>query len=170
MKESFYIFLDIDGVLAGHDYIKKLTDSGQRAKGGLIKELDPECIDALNFFIFYLSKKYEVDLVISSTWRSDLEDTIEILKFHGLKYDKEITRTGVIDFIRGLEVLDYLKNKKNNNNYVVIDDDSFDIAPYIPHSKIIKTSLHKPLSIKHVKQHLKELNILTTEKEYNRIL
>lgn len=149
----------------GQEYIKKLIETGKRKKGGIIKELDPECLNALNFFIDNLNSKYKVKLVISSTWRVDMQQTIETLKTCGLKYNKEITGTGVIDHVRGFEILDYLKDKQNNRNYVVIDDDLFDIEPYIPKTKIIRTSIFAPLNLSHVKKHLSLLNILTNKQE-----
>lgn len=93
--EKFYIFLDIGGVLYGYDYIKKLVETGKRKMGGIIKELDPECLNALNFLIEVLSSKFDVELVISSTWREDMENTIQTLKQFGLKFNKQILRTEI---------------------------------------------------------------------------
>ena len=81
--ENFYIFLDIDGVLYDWVFVKQQIAMKKQKKGGIIKTFNPESISALNMLIFELEKKYNVNLVISSTWRHDLGYAINVLYANG---------------------------------------------------------------------------------------
>ena len=85
--KSFYIFLDIDGVLYDWDFIINEVESGRMQRGCFIKTFKPESMYALNYLIQELSKNFDVKLVISSTWRSNLPFTIDTLKNNGLVYN-----------------------------------------------------------------------------------
>lgn len=158
--KNFYIFLDIDGVLYDWDYIIAETDAGKREKGGLILEFKPESVFALNLLINELQKCYNVGLVISSSWRSNLPFTIQTLKNNGLIYNEKIDRTPIYDpSKRGEQILDYLADK-SNYDFVIIDDESFDYKKFFEKEKIIKCeAFHSALSIKMVKDFLSKLNI-----------
>ena len=156
MKKDFYIFLDIDGVLWDVEYILKEIDEGHIKKGGIIKDLKPSCIEALNYLIEKLENFYDVILVISSSWRYNLKNTINILKKYGLKYDKDIARTRLTtkNSSRGEEILDYLKDK-SNYEFVIIDDEEFDFKKHFDKSNIIKTNIeNQSLSMKMVREYL----------------
>ena len=119
---SFYIFLDIDGVLYDWDYIIAETNAGLRKRGEFIKKFKPESMQAINMLIEELNKDYEVGLVISSTWRSNMPFTIQTLQDNGLEYDKPIERTPIYDPAkRGEQILDYLADKKDYD-FVIIDE------------------------------------------------
>lgn len=159
MKE-FYIFLDIDGVLWDWPYLKKGMNEGRIKRGGIIEDLKPESIEALNYLIEKLSIKYDVKLVISSSWRFNMERTLEIIKKAGLNYNKPIDRT-IINFQnRGIQIKEYLKDKVNYD-YVIIDDEDFDFNEHFQKEKIIKTDVMKgALSIKLVDNFLNNNNII----------
>lgn len=159
MKE-FYIFLDIDGVLWDWPYLKKGINEGRIKRGGIIEDLKPESIEALNYLIEKLSIKYDVKLVISSSWRFNMERTLEIIKKAGLNYNKPIDRT-IINFqSRGIQIKEYLKDKVNYD-YVIIDDEDFDFNEHFQKEKIIKTDVMKgALSIKLVDNFLNNNNII----------
>ena len=89
MKEKFLVFLDIDGVLYDMEFCKH----GRNKKGGIIKEFKPESMEALNLLLDRLEIDHDVKLVISSTWRLNLERTEKVLKANGLKYDKPFSAT-----------------------------------------------------------------------------
>ena len=141
MKKKFYVFLDIDGVLYDWNYIKSL---GPEHWGGVIVDFDPKSIEALNYLIAQLKKEYDVELVISSTWRSNMERTIQILINHGLKTEDLFisrTRNSTNPRYRGREIMDYLENKRDKENYVIIDDETFDFKEYFHDTRIIKTDI-----------------------------
>lgn len=140
MKEKFYVFLDIDGVLNDLQYMQSLD----KKQMGIVK-VNPRSVDALNYLVEKLSVRYDVEIVVSSTWRSNMIETLVTLVNNGFKKENvSVTRTG--DFFtphyRGREILKYLENKKNNDNYVVIDDETFDFKECIPIRKVIKTSFY----------------------------
>ncbi|MFW6008815.1 MAG: HAD domain-containing protein [archaeon] len=165
-KKDFYIFLDIDGVLWDWPFLKKGIKNGSIKRGGIVKDLNKNCIFALNKLISNLNKKYNTHLVISSSWRLNMTHTIKTLYDHGLKYNGFIDRTKFLKSrIRGLEIKQYLNNKVNKRNYVVIDDETSDIYPFIPKEKVIKTNLYQSLNNNHIKKYLKILNKNNIEKE-----
>ena len=159
--QDYYIFLDIDGVLYDWDYIICEVNAGRMKKGSFIKKFKPESIKALNYLIEQLSKNYNVQLVISSTWRSNLPYTINVLKENGLMYDKKITSTPISDPAKRAEqILEYLQGKQNYK-FVIIDDEMFDFKKYFKKENIIKTEMfHSALSMKDVVTYLnKESNL-----------
>ena len=157
--KNFYIFLDIDGVLYDWDFIIKQTDAKKIKRGGLIETFKPESIEALNYLIEQLGKRYNVQLVISSTWRLDLQYCEKVLKENGLRFDKAIERTPIYEpKLRGNQILDYLVDKENYK-FVIIDDEMFNFKEFFTKDKIIKTEmLNGALSIKHIKKFLNNLN------------
>ena len=158
--KNFYIFLDIDGVLYDWGYIIAETDAGRREKGGLIDKFKPESIYALNLLINELQKDYNVGLVISSSWRSNLPFTIQTLKDNGLIYNKKIERTPIYNpSKRGEQILDYLADK-TNYDFVIIDDEMFDFEKFFEKDKIIKCeAFNSALSVKMVDDFLKNINL-----------
>lgn len=138
MKDKFYIFLDIDGVLYDWNFILKKSDK----KACTIKNFDPKSIDALNFLIEKLSKSFNVEIVITSTWRINMQKTIEILLKNGLNKTIKINSTEISNYPqnRGLEILNYLQNN-SCKNFVIIDDEMFDFDKYFKKSHIIKTNI-----------------------------
>ena len=144
MKKNFYIFLDIDGVLYDWEYIKTLIRDGKIKKGGKITAFKPESIEALNYLIEKKSKDFNVNLVISSTWRHYMDSIIEKLNLAGLRYNGEFTRTPISGNPkqRGFEIKRYLSDKMNFD-YVIIDDEICDYYKYFEPHKIIKTELYE---------------------------
>ena len=170
MNKSFYIFLDIDGVLNDWEFFKKEIASGAMKKGTIFEHFKPESINALNNLIKTLSKQFNVILVISSSWRRNLLKTETLLRKNGLKYDGVISATPITQTPekRGLEILQFLKGKQNYD-FVIIDDDSFDYAELFNSNKIIKTDVHlSALSMNMVDNYLK--NILKLESQNNEIM
>ena len=144
MRENFYIFLDIDGVL--WDWPNRISEikAGNIEMGGAIEEFKPESVSALNVLINSLGTKYDVTLVISSTWRVDMAKTIVALENNNLTQVKKIEATKLSTHrIRGLEIKEYLKDKPNKDNYCVLDDEVSDIKTFLNQDKIIKTDMFK---------------------------
>ena len=153
--KKFYIFLDIDGVLYDWDWIIEEVNSGRQKRGGLFEKFKPDSMLALNMLIEKLNKIYDVRLVISSTWRSDLTNCIKVLKNNGLCYNKKVEATPFSDpSKRGEQILEFLKDK-HNYDFVIIDDEMFDFLKFFHRSKIIKTEMyHSALSVKQIKNYL----------------
>lgn len=162
--KKFYLFLDIDGVLWDWPYLKKEIDEGRIQRGGIIRNLKPESIDSLNYLIDKLSSCYDVELVISSSWRYDMKETLKILKNAGLKYDKAVDRT-VINFERrGLQIKEYLKDK-TNYDFVIIDDEMHDFEDVFEKGNIIKTDVMEgALSKDIVNKYLKKKDLFLNKK------
>lgn len=158
--KNFYIFLDIDGVMYDWDYIVAQTDAGNIKRGSL-NNFKPESIDALNFLIEQLEKTYNVQLVISSTWRADMPHCVNTLKQNGLIYDKIVERTPFSDpMLRGNQILEYLSDKQNYD-FVIIDDEMFNFKQFFKKENIIKTEMyHDALSFNHIKNFLKNFKKL----------
>lgn len=153
--KNLYLFLDIDGVLYDWDYIIAEVNAGRMKRGAFIRKFKPESMKALNYLIEELQKRYFVQLVISSTWRGNLEFTTKTLKENGLQYNLDLHATPITDPIeRGKQILMYLSDK-TNYDFLIIDDENFDFNKYFNPNKIIKTEMfHNALSLKQVKRYL----------------
>lgn len=151
MKELKVIFLDIDGVLNSEKFLayqpkRRLWARSHRFskdEQSAVANIDPSAIDLLNDLI----DKTDAEIVISSTWRSDINLSYK-LRFMGLKksiygitpYDKSRHRGKEIK-----EWLDYYDNDKNITiRYVIIDDDSDILNEQLPN--FIKVSSHDGLT------------------------
>lgn len=162
LMKNFYIFLDVDGVLFDYAWIKK-----NNKNINTMQKFKKESIDALNYLIQSLEKKYNIDLVIISAWRVyKFELLNNMLNKSGLKYNNDIHKTKDSNrpFIRGKEIKDYLKRKKNANNYVIIDDENFDYDKYFDKNRIIKPNIiDNALNMKMVQKFLDYINDNTNE-------
>lgn len=79
------IFLDIDGVLNSNDWYVKTRGVGGYNGG----DIDPECIELINDLIDATGAK----IIMSSSWRSDYENSCEYLYDNGLYCDAIIGKT-----------------------------------------------------------------------------
>jgi hypothetical protein len=163
MSKKFYIFLDIDGVMFDWDYILS-----KPKKGGLIQDFNPESVKALNKLMSDLSTEYRPELVITSTWRSDMFAVYRAFRDNGVAMSRNIhitsTRLGGDPRYRGKEILDYMGGTTEDRNFVIIDDESFDFDKYFDKSSIIKTEMfHGSLNTKMVDNYLESIGIEPSE-------
>lgn len=145
MKEKFYVFLDIDGVLWDWSWRISEVKSGRVRGGGIITDFNPASVETLNNLIRNLSEKYDCKLVISSSWRVNMTMTEKALrKNHILIPNDKLDRTPLTirRGIRAEEIIAYLFDKENRNNYVIIDDETFNFETYFDPSHIIKTDIY----------------------------
>lgn len=162
------IFLDIDGVLNmyGASCRTFMKDYGQH--------IEPHLVQRLN----YIVEQTKCKIVISSSWRSDMQDLEKQLKEQGFKYWTEVVgKTTKPHFIAGNKKPPYdLKNDYKYNdrgeqinkwledtnfaikNYVVIDDEISDIDPHIPNTLIIQTDYNEGMLHKDTIEVIKKLN------------
>ncbi|MBE7075018.1 MAG: hypothetical protein E7376_03475 [Clostridiales bacterium] len=160
---NFYIFLDIDGVMYDWTYIKSHTSKQSK----LITNFNPQSVFALNYLINNLSKIFNVVLVITSTWRKDMQKCKNILLKNGVKLNNlsKLTCTNISQnqHLRGEEIVNYLKeNSINlNNNYVIIDDEMFDYLSHFSKTNIIHTNIfNNSLNISQINEFLNNFNNL----------
>ena len=144
-KEKFYIFLDIDGVLWDWKWRISEVKNGRVRGGGIVSDFDPASIGALNSLISTLSSQYDCRLVVSSTWRVNMNLTERALRKNGVLIPDDIlerTPLTVRRGSRGREIIAYLCEKEDNNNFVIIDDEMFDYEQYFYSKQIIKTDIY----------------------------
>ena len=164
MRDRFYIFLDIDGVMFDWRYIVS-----KPRKGGIINDFNPESVKALNMLMDSLSKEYKTRLVITSTWRRNMQDVFKAFRDNGVNMTREVmidsTRIGDDPSRRGEEILSYLGGSKEGKNFVIIDDESFDFDKHFEKSSIIKTSMaNNSLNCEMVSNYLNSIG-LTNDNE-----
>lgn len=157
MKKDFYVFLDIDGVLWDWEFFKSLNK-----KVGIINIFNPKSVEALNYLLLKLEQNYNPIIVITSSWRNDMNETEEALVNNGVKFSNELKRTRLTQtpFYRGKEIKRFLEENGNCKNYVIIDDEISQIVNLFPKCRIIETSLLcDSLSIEKVNSFLSKINI-----------
>lgn len=162
MKENFYIFLDIDGVMYDWDYMKK----NNIHNFGVVNTFSPESVEALNYLMEKLNNCYNTELVISSTWRRDMLKTVKTLKDNGVKMNlRKVFSTPIFNQpkSRGEEISSYLSQRKDSHNYVIIDDETCDIEPLFNKDRIIKTNIFSGALNKEMVQHFIEKNNIQTK-------
>lgn len=151
--QNYYIFLDIDGVLYDWQYLR----TQPKTNGGIISKFNPQSVNALNYLIDNLSREFNVTIVVTSTWRHNMQNTINALKNNGVNISKikvEKINSNLPESNRGALILDYLKLKQFTN-FVIIDDEYFDYAKCNLLSHLIKTNIqNKSLNVNLIKKHL----------------
>lgn len=140
MRENYYIFLDIDGVM--FDWKYRLS-SGKKLRG-IIKDFNPESVKALNFLCKTLCNQFNTSVVITSTWKSHWQELLDTFAKNGVDLsratlDQTVTREN--PNLRGKEIVEYLGTEKDKGNYVIIDDEMFDYRKHFQMSDIIKTNM-----------------------------
>lgn len=175
MKERFYVFLDIDGVLWDWKNVKNLFNRAIKPMGALPDAtFNPESMQALNHLLNKLSDHYEPFLVITSKWRTELNETVNALYYNDLIFSGAIDSTSLLKGMpRGIEIQQYLLNHDNSKNYVVIDDSNTTGIPYfLDLDKFIKTSMFHALDKQQIDSYLNTLKpteeeepVLTKEKK-----
>lgn len=116
-KKDLYIFLDVDGVLNNSSafYINKKT----------IYVLSHENLVAYQFLINKLREKYEIKVILSSTWRMHKTGLNKLNKF-SKKYNglKLYGKTPNSYKYREIEIKEFCDNHNiNYENILIIDDD-----------------------------------------------
>ena len=141
----FYIFLDIDGVLNSGKYWNECF-SRHLIRGIMSMNyfpFDPRCLDNLMRLNQELQRQgYEVNIILTSTWRFNEIDT-EIVNSRLAEFGMTLNgKTTKLDNNRGLEIKEFLKNRKHGNTdkFLILDDDVTDIFEIFEQNHIIHTS------------------------------
>lgn len=119
------IFLDIDGVLNSNDWYIRTRGKNKKDEG----DIDPQAVSYLNEIIKNTSAK----IVMSSSWRTDFENSCNLLYEKGLISNSIIGKTPSFVYqcqdddireslCRGNEIKYYI-DKNNVTSYVILDDD-----------------------------------------------
>lgn len=144
-KEKFYIFLDIDGTLYTQNDIHEYILSGKPIRMSASywpNKCNDESRDAFNKLVNTLEEYYDVEIVIISQKRENMELCEEYLRDYGLNITKELKMTPFIEGPRAKKIIGYIKensgkypktknqfmnflHRKNiTSKYVIIDDDT----------------------------------------------
>lgn len=140
------IFLDIDGVLnifAGPNATFRNAPEGEHIEKHLVERLN-----------FILKEIPDIKIVISSSWRDDMEDLKIQLERAGFEYwDRVISKTiqpipiaygGYAFEYRGHQIQQWLEENEFYGKYLVIDDYTIEICgeycSSIPKENVIETN------------------------------
>lgn len=144
------LFLDVDGVLNSHAYVRRGGSLSCRSDG-----IDPEAVKHLQRII----DETKCTIVLSSTWRTiySLKVMREKLRAKGLrsawrlKYKTpDLARRADASVIyqgrcRGEEVKHWLTARRYRGPYVCVDDDS----DFLPDQPLVKTTFDSGLTSEH---------------------
>lgn len=144
------IFLDVDGVLnIMSDSYRTYMRHDNHIEAHLVKRLE------------YLIEKTNANIVISSSWRSNMGDLKLQMEINGFKHwDKVIGRTGRDnEGMRGNEIKEWLDNTEYNiEAYCVLEDEPADICGSkcraIMSYYVVKTDSNEGLSDNDIKRAL----------------
>lgn len=114
MNELIYIFLDVDGVLNTRtDWKRPFT-------------LNKKCVDRFNDKLSTIKKKYDVKIILSSTWKNGFVSNNHAPHIKDLMSQLECEIIGKTDDMnnRAAEINSYIaKHKLNPDRCYCIDDD-----------------------------------------------
>ena len=123
------IFLDIDGVLNSEDLAQRRVEERKKEyNAGLYTFIDEKAVK----IVTDICEKYNVGLVISSSWRSttveqtkrDFSDPCYALLHPIIPYICGCTPKLGFSIDRGFEIEKYLMDNPDIKEYVILDDDS----------------------------------------------
>lgn len=141
------IFLDIDGVLNSTQSIEENYLNGHKENASKI--FIPQAVFLINMLI----EIKKVDVVISSTWRYNMDKVFEVFMRNSLDVESIIGRTPFLEDTRGAEIDKYLSNHKEISNFIIIDDDR-DMEPFL--NKLIHVDRNKGFTSKNYLEALRK--------------
>ena len=160
------IFLDIDGVLNMYGASARtfMKPYGQH--------IEPHLVQRLNYII----ENSRCNIVVSSAWRSDMDDLKTQLEEQGFKYWGNVigktckpkeksedipyprTRDAYLYNDRGEQICKWLDDSEINvEKYVVVDDETSDILPYVRIENIVQTDSNEGMLDKDAKLIIEKL-------------
>ncbi len=171
MKESFYLYFDIFGVISSNDWRNKCNEYYLERRG-YSENYSRDNIMALNSFVSFLNEKYDVKLVIFGAGVLGGETLKKKLVENGLEYDKEISFTNHnIRKPAEYYVLDNIfKNHIKSNFCVLTANPTFRKDWFRKANKILSCDQEHGLTISLVGNFIREnwaTSIVKLEKEFN---
>lgn len=151
------IFLDVDGVL-NHRFSK--------ARCGGVIGIEKQKVELLSKII----KATDAKVVLTSTWRTGLDDSLKPCDKCGKYLLKRLMKYGGISIFgkteylnvwnRGEEIIEWLKKHGDVESWIVLDDEIFkDYRRTEVIDRLVKTDWYKNgLEKEHVEQAIKLLN------------
>jgi hypothetical protein len=143
------IFLDVDGVLNIISDSYKTT--AQKDENGHFIHLEKHLLKRLE----YLIKETGAKIVVSSSWRLDIENLREKLKKANFSLISEIYGLTGLGHTRGEEIKAWI-NKHKPTKYVVLEDEIFDVCgekcDVIPEENVVEVDHTVGLTDKDVKR------------------
>jgi hypothetical protein len=128
-------FLDLDGVL-------NIIDGDNSTYLKQEEHFERNLVNKLNKVL----SSFDINIVISSSWRDNMSDLLSELKRSGFKHeDKVIGHTPFLSH-RGLEIHEYIY-KNDIDKYLIIDDNIFEILEFFDMENILKVDCKKGLDI-----------------------
>ncbi len=134
----FIFFLDMDGVLNN----PRVSYSRVETSHNMFGWIDPVSVSFVNTWAAHITKVYgdEVEIVLSSTWRSAHSDVWSLNMMFGVMglevwphKDHRTRKTGMSiggnTDIRGLQIADWLLDHPEVTKWMILDDSS-DFLPY----------------------------------------
>lgn len=110
------IFLDLDGVL-------NIMEGPLATFKNKLDHFEKDLIDKFNTF---LNTNEDINIVISSSWRSDMKDLFDMLNKSGFEFTNRIIGATPLDSenlqFRGEQIDSWLKINNFNGTYLCIDD------------------------------------------------
>jgi hypothetical protein len=154
------IFLDFDGVLNSHAWMRADSKRAEREGTGVMG-LDPSAVSRLNWIV----RETGAVVVVSSSWRygrsvEELKGILERVGFYGVVLDKtadwsrDESRGIYVEQERGDEIASWLHGRPEVESFVVLDDDSDMTAVQDRH---VKTSFAGGLLDEHVERAIQML-------------
>lgn len=137
MTKTFYIFLDIDGVLNFNERSRSQWRYDRKKYHALINTKNMKYFDRLVKYIDdnnSQNNSRKIYIIISSTWRRRLEYTIKTLQIGTDVNLKNIIigRTDLknewVRWSRANQIARFVKKYKPSD-YIILDDDTYDIRP-----------------------------------------
>lgn len=145
---KYLVFLDIDGVLTSERTNFANNDMNYK----IMSKFDPVAIEYLN----KVSEKCNVEFVLVSTWKTDMDVDNEFHKhwvlscfknsgFRGKFADvwrvEDINLEGHMLYYRAVQIKKYLEDHhKDNIDYLILDDEDFRYYQILGKKRHIKTS------------------------------
>lgn len=164
------IFLDVDGVL------NVMSDSYRTFMKPYGEHIEPWLVQRLN----YIVEKTDSKIVISSSWKSCMDDLEKQMKDQGFKYwdnvigrtpfSGEMNETGEESGYRGLQINEWLKihNFFDIESFVVIEDEIDDVCGnrcnVISRESVVEVDMNEGLTHKNVVDAIDILNSINLQK------
>lgn len=171
VDNKFYIFLDIDGVLATSN--QYYTNPKKWHEEYSCYRFDKKCVNVFNSILKKVKDKNKIFIILTSDWKTSysIEAMNRIFKWNELNgaindytstlWGIQFTRMEQLDECRAKEILLYVRERQIKN-WLAIDD--LDLSPWIDETHFVRT----PRANEGIKQSgIKDkiLNIILNQKQ-----
>jgi len=138
------IFLDVDGVL---NIMSSSYTTSYFKPDGSVRYIEDHLVQRLNFLI----EETDSYIVISSSWRLDMEDLKVQLEKSNFKYwNRVVGQTDYNNKHRGEQIMDFLEPYNDISHYVVLEDEIIDVhgdkCTAVPLDNIVEVDFKNGLS------------------------